>query len=83
MPDIPSGPNRAAPSMIGARMGLLLTTIAGLVVWIVLWAIDVKSFDAFMITVGMIVVAATFRVFGPAGPGKRDAEDGETRWSPR
>ena len=33
-------------------MGLLLTTIAGLVVWIVLWAIGVKSFDAFLITVG-------------------------------
>ena len=32
-------------------MGLLLTTIAGLVIWIVLWAIGVKSFDAFMITV--------------------------------
>ena len=31
-------------------MGMLLTLIAGLVVWIVLWAIGVKSFDAFMIT---------------------------------
>jgi hypothetical protein len=51
-------------------MGLLLTTIAGLVVWVVLWSIDVKSFDAFMITIGMVVVAAAFRVFGPAAPGK-------------
>jgi len=64
-------------------MGLLLTTIAGLVVWIVLWAVDVKSFDAFMITVGMIVVAVTFRVFGPAAPGQRNDEDGEHGWSPR
>jgi len=64
-------------------MGLLLTTIAGLTVWIVLWAIGVKSFDAFMITVGMVVVAATFRVFGPAAPGKRSNEDVDPGWSPR
>ena len=64
-------------------MGLLLTTIAGLTVWIVLWAIGVKSFDAFMITVGMVVVAATFRVFGPAAPGNRSNEDVDPGWSPR
>jgi Mn2+/Fe2+ NRAMP family transporter len=60
-------------------MGLLLTTIAGLVVWIVLWAIGVKSFDAFMITIGMIVVAATAHVFA----GNRRDEESGTRWSPR
>ena len=32
-------------------MGVLLTLIAGLVVWIVLWALGSKAFDAFMITV--------------------------------
>jgi hypothetical protein len=36
-------------------MGILLTTIAGLALWIILWAIDVKSFDAFLITVLMVV----------------------------
>jgi Mn2+/Fe2+ NRAMP family transporter len=64
-------------------MGLLLTTIAGLVVWIVLWAIGVKSFDAFLIAVGMVVVAATFRVFGPAAPGSRPEEEADSGWSPR
>ena len=64
-------------------MGLLLTTIAGLVVWIVLWSIGVKSFDAFMITVGMVVVAATFRVFGPAASGSRPDEEVDGGWSPR
>jgi hypothetical protein len=44
-------------------MGLLLTTIAGLVVWIVLWALDVKSFDAFLITALMILIAATVHIF--------------------
>jgi Mn2+/Fe2+ NRAMP family transporter len=64
-------------------VGLLLTTIAGLVVWIVLWAIGVKSFDAFLITVGMVVIAATFRVFGPAAPGSRPDEEVDSGWSPR
>ncbi len=52
-------------------MGILLTTIAGLVVWIVLWAIGVKSFDAFMITVLMVVIAATAHIFAPYLPGNR------------
>jgi hypothetical protein len=58
---------------------LLLTTIAGLVVWIVLWSIGVKSFDAFMITVLMIILAATPSIFkkkpsvGASGSG----------WNPR
>jgi hypothetical protein len=64
-------------------MGLLLTTIAGLVVWIVLWAIDVKSFDAFLITLGMILVAATARIISPFLPGNRREEQPGTRWTPR
>ena len=64
-------------------MGLLLTTIAGLVVWIVLWAIGVKSFDAFMITIAMILVAAAAHVFAPHLPGKRPEPESGTRWNPR
>ena len=52
-------------------MGLLLTTIAGLMLWIVLWALDVKSFDAFMLTLLMIVLAATLRMVAPYLPGNR------------
>jgi hypothetical protein len=64
-------------------MGLLLTTIAGLVVWIVLWAIDVKSFDAFLITLAMVLVAATARIISPFLPGNRREEQPGTRWTPR
>jgi hypothetical protein len=61
-------------------MGLLLTTIAGLVIWIVLWAIGVKSFDAFLITLVMVLIAATVRIFGPAfGGGGED----HGNWDPR
>ena len=52
-------------------MGVLLTVIAGLVIWIVLWALGAKSFDAFMITVVMVVVAAAVSIVTPHLPGNR------------
>jgi hypothetical protein len=52
-------------------MGLLLTLIAGLVVWIVLWAIGAKSFDAAMITVLMLVIGAAVYLLAPNLPGRR------------
>jgi hypothetical protein len=52
-------------------MGLLLTTIAGLAIWIVLWAIGVKSFDAFLITFVLVLLAATARLATPYLPGGR------------
>jgi hypothetical protein len=57
-------------------MGLLLTTTAGLVLWIVLWAIDFKAFDGFMITLAFVVFAATAQLIAPHLPGNRpDPED--------
>ena len=44
---------------------------AGLVLWIVLWAVDVKPFDAFLLTLGMVIVAATLRMIAPYLPGNR------------
>ena len=55
-------------------MGVLLTLIAGLVVWIVLWAIGVKSFDAFLITIVMLIVAAAAHLIWPTLPGNRDPD---------
>jgi Mn2+/Fe2+ NRAMP family transporter len=57
-------------------MGLVLTTIAGLCLWIVLWAIGIKSFDAFLLTLGMIILAVTARMILPALPGSRRDPDG-------
>jgi len=57
-------------------MGLFLTLTVGLIVWIVLWAIGVKSFDAFMITALMVVIAATLRMLAPYLPGNRPGPDG-------
>jgi hypothetical protein len=53
-------------------MGLILITVFGFVVWIVLWAIDVKSFDAFMITTLIIVIGATAHILAPYLPGNRE-----------
>ena len=55
-------------------MGVVLTLIAGLVVWIVLWAIGAKSFDAFLITIVMLIVAAAAHIIWPTLPGNRDPD---------
>jgi hypothetical protein len=55
-------------------MGLYLTLIAGLALWIVLWAIGVKGFDGFMITVVMVVIAAAARLVWIYIPGNRDPD---------
>jgi hypothetical protein len=52
-------------------MGLLLTVIAGGVVWVVLWAIGFKSFDAWLIMVAMVLLAAAARLLAPHLPGGR------------
>ena len=55
-------------------MGVLLTFITGLSLWIVLWAIGVKSFDAFLITIVMLIVAAAAHIIWPTLPGNRDQD---------
>ncbi len=42
-------------------MGLILTVTAGLVVWIVLWALGAKGFDAFLLSTAIILVGASLR----------------------
>jgi hypothetical protein len=52
-------------------MGLILTVTAGLVIWIVLWAIGVKGVDAFLLAAAMILVGASLRVLSGYLPGRR------------
>jgi len=52
-------------------MGLILAVTAGLVVWIVLWALGAKGFDAFMLATLIIVVGATMRILAGYLPGRR------------
>jgi hypothetical protein len=51
-------------------MGVYLTLIAGLVVWLVLWAPGLmKSFDAFLIGMALVLIAAMARILVPYLPG--------------
>jgi hypothetical protein len=64
-------------------MGLLLTTIAAGVVWIVLLSLGVKSFDALMVSALMIFLAATAKLLAPYLPGNRRPEQPGDRYIPR
>ena len=52
-------------------MGLILTATAGLVVWIVLWALGSRGFDAFLLALAIILVGATLRILSRYLPGRR------------
>jgi len=52
-------------------MGLFLATVFGVLLWIVMWSLDVKAFDAFMITVLIVIVAVMARMLAPYLPGRR------------
>jgi hypothetical protein len=54
-------------------MGLVLATTFGLIVWIVLWALGIKAFDSFLITVLVVLVGATVRILAPYLPGNRES----------
>lgn len=43
----------------------LVALTVGLVIWIVLWSIGVKSFDAFLVTIAIVLPAAAWQIFGP------------------
>jgi hypothetical protein len=53
-------------------MGLILTVTAGLVIWIVLWALGGKGFDAFLLTAAIVLVGASVRILAGYLPGRRN-----------
>ena len=53
-------------------MGLILTATAGLVIWIVLWSLNVVGgFDASLIGVAMVLIAVGVHNLLPHLPGRR------------
>jgi hypothetical protein len=52
-------------------MGLVVATTFGLIIWIVMWALGVKPFDSFLITVLVVLLGATARMLAPYLPGNR------------
>ncbi|HEY8303633.1 MAG TPA: hypothetical protein VIG42_03490 [Solirubrobacteraceae bacterium] len=53
-------------------MGLVLTVTAGLIIWIVLWALGAKGFDSFMLATLVILVGACMKIIAGYLPGHRD-----------
>jgi hypothetical protein len=52
-------------------MGLILTVTAGLIVWIVLWALGAKGLDAALLATAIIIVGASLRILSGYLPGRR------------
>jgi hypothetical protein len=46
-------------------MPVIVALTVGLVWWIVAWAFGIKAFDAFLLTVAMVVGAAAFQMVKP------------------
>jgi uncharacterized membrane protein len=56
-------------------MLLVLSTAAALVIWIILWAIGAKGFDAFMVSILIVLLAATTSLLMRSLPGNRKSAD--------
>jgi hypothetical protein len=46
-------------------MAVLVALTVGLVWWITAWAFGVKAFDAFLLTVALVVGAAAYQIVKP------------------
>jgi hypothetical protein len=46
-------------------MPVIVSLTVGLVIWIVLWAFGAKAFDSFLITIALVLMAATFQMAKP------------------
>jgi uncharacterized membrane protein len=46
-------------------MAVLVALVVGLVWWITAWAFGIKAFDAFLLTVALVVSAAAFQMVKP------------------
>jgi hypothetical protein len=56
-------------------MLIVLSTAFAMLLWIVLWALNVKSFDAFMAGLLVMLLAVTAHIVLPYLPGNRKAAD--------
>jgi hypothetical protein len=64
-------------------MALILTTIFSSALWITLISLGTKPFDALLVSLAIMLVAATAHVFAPFLPGNRREEQPGDRYTPR
>ncbi|HST54827.1 MAG TPA: hypothetical protein VLJ42_02895 [Solirubrobacteraceae bacterium] len=53
-------------------MGLIITVTGGLIVWVTLWALGSKGFDAFMLAAAIILVGASVKILSSYLPGRNN-----------
>jgi hypothetical protein len=46
-------------------LSVLVAFTVGLVLWIVMWSLGVKAFDAFLVTIALTLIAATAQIMSP------------------
>jgi integral membrane sensor domain MASE1 len=56
-------------------MSILISFIAGLIVLVVLWALNFKAFDAFLITVLFVLIGILIHMVKPFLPGNQPDAD--------
>ncbi len=56
-------------------MILIVTLVISLVLWVVLWGIGAKGFDAFMLSIVLMLGAAIVHIVLPMLPGNRRRRD--------
>jgi hypothetical protein len=56
-------------------MLLVLSTAAAMVLWVILWALGAKGFDAFLVALLLVLIAGTVSLMLPYLPGRRRASD--------
>jgi hypothetical protein len=64
-------------------MLVLFTTVIAAATWIVLLSLGVKSFDALLLGMAMVFVAATAKLLAPSLPGNRRPERPSDHYTPR
>jgi hypothetical protein len=61
-------------------MGLALTTTLAFCLWVFLWALGVKGFDGILITLVIVLVAATLKSLTQFLPGASRAKGSSGGW---
>ena len=56
-------------------MIVVLSTAFGLILWVILWSLNVKGFDGGMLFLLVVLFAATFKGIASLLPGNRDQDD--------
>jgi len=55
-------------------VGVVISVAAGLILWVVLWALGAKGFDGGMIFLLVVLAAASVRTIANILPGNQDSE---------